>query len=395
MTHALRILHVIPGVAPRYGGTSTAIWPMIAALSERGGIDVEIATTDADGPTGRVTKGELPGGGANVLLFHRDKWKSLNYSHDLSQWLGTHAGDYDLIQIHTHWNHSVAAACGAARRAAVPYILTPHGMLSDYAWHRSKWKKRIYWWLQERNNVWHAAAFHVTSNDERQEVLRLGVSVPVEVIPLGIGNDAWETAVEPNWLREQCPRAGDRPILLFLSRLHPKKGITDVLLPALAQLKTDAFLAIAGGEDAHAPGFAHEIENEIARLGLQGQVALLGSVAPQRRWAAFDGADLFVLPSHAENFGIVVPEAMARGRPVVVTAGVQFGEHVTASGAGTVVRLDVAELAASLDIWLSDSSERARAAEFGRRYIQDHFTWHKTAERLANLYHRICRRAEC
>jgi glycosyltransferase involved in cell wall biosynthesis len=262
-------------------------------------------------------------------------------------------------------------------------------MLSDYTRRKSRWKKRAWWWLRERRNIHGAAGFHATSTDERQEVLRLGVTVPVEVIPLGIGEDAWSSPIETEWLRRQCPQAGNRPIVLFLSRLHPKKGITDYLLPALAHVQTDAFLALVGGEDEHAPGFAHHVDEEIGRLGLTDRVALLGPVASDRRWAAFDGADLFVLPSVAENFGIVVAEAMARGKPVVVTQGVQFAEHVISAQAGTVVQPNARELAGSLDLWLSDPPRRARAGESGRRYVQEHLTWRSAAGHLADLYHRV------
>jgi len=264
-------------------------------------------------------------------------------------------------------------------------------MLSEYTWRKSKWKKLAYWWLRERSNVRHGSGFHVTSAGERQELLRLGVTVPIEVIPLGIANDGWDTPVEPDWLRAQCPQACGRPIVLFLSRLHPIKGITDFLLPALARMKTDAFLAIIGGEDEHAPGFARQVIIAVARLGLREKVALLGPVPPERRWAAFDGAEVFVLPSHSESFGIVVAEAMARGKPVVITSGVRFAEHVTASQAGAVVRPDAGDLADSLDVWLCDPSRRARAGEAGRRYIQQHLTWRRTAEELADLYSRVCR----
>lgn len=391
MTRSMRVLHVIPAVAPRYGGPSTAIWPMTSALRDVCGLDVEIATTDADGPRGRLAATDLPKGTGTVHLFRREKGENLKYSRTLSQWLRNHTVDYDVIQVHSNWNYPVAAACRAARCAGVPYVLRPCGMLSNYTWQKSKWKKRAYWWLRERSNIRNAAGFHVTSQDERAEVLRLGVTSPIDVIPLGIENDAWETPVEPNWLREQCPQAKSRPILLFLSRLHPKKGITDFLLPALKRMKTDAFLAIVGGEDDHAPGFTNQIEDQISRLGLGDEVAILGPVAPLRRWAALDGADLFVLPSYSENFGIVVAEAMARGKPVVVTKGVQFGEHVTASEGGTVVRLDAGDLAACLDLWLSDPPRRTRAGELGKRYIRQHFTWQRTAERLADLYRRVCR----
>jgi glycosyltransferase involved in cell wall biosynthesis len=386
----MRILHVIPAVAPRYGGPSTAIWPLTAALREVGGVEVEIATTDADGPKGRLSRSDLPGGAGIVHLFPRERGEILKYAPELRRWLIRHAGEYDVIQTHSNWNDPTSAACRAARRSGVPYIIRPCGMLSQYTWRRSWWRKRAYWWWRERRNVRCATAFHVTSDDERQEVLRLGIAAQVEVIPLGIGNDAWEAPIEPNWLRERCPQAGRRPIVLFLSRLHPKKGITDFLLPAFARVKTDAFLAIAGGEDDHAPGYSRHATEEIARLGLSRRVALLGPVPPQARWAAFDGADLFVLPSHSENFGIVVAEAMARGKPVMVTTGVQFGEHVSKSGGGAVVRPDIGELGERIDSWLKDEPGRARAGEAGREYIRSHFTWRRTAERLAEMYHRVC-----
>ncbi|RPI89829.1 MAG: glycosyltransferase [Planctomycetaceae bacterium] len=390
MTRPLRILHVIPAVAPRYGGPSTAIWPLTGALRDLAGLDVEIATTDANGPAGVLRDCDLPTGACRVHLFHRDSGETWKHSKDLARWLNVHAGAYDLIQSHGHWNHAALAASRAARRAHVPHVMRPCGMLSDYSWRKSRLKKQLYWWLLERSVVNHAAAFHVTSEQERGEVLRLGVSAPVEVIPLGIGDEARETPREPGWLRAQCPRAGNRPLVLFLSRIHPKKGIIDFLLPAVKQLKAPAFLAIVGGEDDQSPGYVRRVEQEIARLELTDRVALLGPVAPERRWAAFDGADLFVLPSHSENFGFVVAEAMARATPVVVTRGVQFAEHVTAAGAGDVVAADSHRLANSLDRWLVDANGRTAAGAAGREYIRRNFTWQSTALRLADLYRRIC-----
>jgi glycosyltransferase involved in cell wall biosynthesis len=363
---------------------------MTAALRDQG-IEVEIATTDADGPDAHLTPADFPKDTVTVHLFRRDLGESLKYSRGLREWLAKHARDYAVIQVHSNWNDPAFAVRRAARNARVPYIIRPCETLNVYTFQKSKWQKCIYWWLRERNNVRYAAAFHVNTDRERDEVLLLGVTAPVEVIPLGIGNDAFEAPVEPNSLREQCPQAGKRPILLYLSRLDPKKGITQFLLPALARMRTDAFLAIVGGVDDNAPDFVRQIESETGRLGLGQKVALLGAVPPQRRWAAYDGADLFVLPSLDENFSFVAAEAMARGKPVVVTPGVEFGIYVTAAKAGAVVHADAGALAECLDQWLSDPSRRAAAGKAGRQYIQDHFTWRQTAERLIDLYQRVTR----
>src|SRR5215469_3143099 len=110
---AMRVLHLIPAVAPRYGGPSTAIWPMVAALRERG-LEVEVATTDADGGERRLTKADLPQGGDGVHLFRYEYGETLKYSPQLGRWLASHARDYDVIQTHSNWNYPVAAACLAA-----------------------------------------------------------------------------------------------------------------------------------------------------------------------------------------------------------------------------------------------------------------------------------------
>jgi glycosyltransferase involved in cell wall biosynthesis len=391
----MRILHVIPAVAPRYGGTSAAIWPLVNALREVPGHQIELATTDADGPRRRLPSKAVPESAGIVRMFARQRSEQFKYSSQLWGWLKMHACDYDLVHVHTNWNFPVAAACRAAMRAGVPFLLSPHGMLSRYSWSRSSWKKAVYWRLVERRNVFGSAGFHVTSEEERQEVLELGVHVPIGMIPLGIDEEAFDVPVQATWLRTRCPEAGNRQVVLYLSRLHPKKGITDFLLPAFARLQSNAFLAIIGGEDAHAPGYTSMIEKEVARLGLNQRVKLLGPVPPDQRWAAFDGADVFVLPSHAENFGIVVPEAMAREKPVVVTTGVQFADHVRLSGAGTVVRADAQELAAAIDAWLCDAAARLCAGALGKAYVRDHFSWRQTAEKLVGLYQNVCTGHPC
>jgi len=362
---------------------------MTRALRAIKGLQVEIATTDADGVGRNLTSADLPLDAGTVHLFRRDRSESLKYSRSLSLWLQSNISRYDLVQVHSNWNFPVAAACRAARRKDIPYIIRPCGMLSNYSFQKSKWKKQVYWWLRERSNIEHAAGFHVTSLGEREEVTALGVKAPVSVIPLGISDDAWKTPVESNWLRDQLPHVGGRPLLLFLSRLHPKKGIVEFLLPAMTQLQSDAFLAIVGGEDEHASGFRKILEAEIRRLNLGDRVGLLGPLPPHRRWAAFDGADLFVLPSHSENFGIVVAEAMARGKPVVITTGVQCRDQVIAANSGSIVPPDPGKLAHSLDYWLENPRLRIAAGERGRKYIQEHLTWDSTARSLLKLYRRI------
>ena len=146
---ALRVLHVVPAVAPRYGGPSAAIWPPVNNLNRIKSVRAEIVATDANGAGGRLSNADLLED-APVHLFRRtcsERWK---ISLGLRKWLRGHAGDYDMLHIHALWSFATAAAARAAERDGVPYILRPAGMLSDYSWHRSAWKKRLYWRLIER-----------------------------------------------------------------------------------------------------------------------------------------------------------------------------------------------------------------------------------------------------
>jgi glycosyltransferase involved in cell wall biosynthesis len=194
----------------------------------------------------------------------------------------------------------------------------------------------------------------------------------------------FDTPPRPDWLRGRCgPDAAARPIVLFLSRLHPKKGVADFLLPAFARLKADAHLAIAGGVDDSTPDYRTEVERAIRALGLAGRVSLLGPVSPAHRWAAYDGAAAFCLPSHSENFGIVVTEAMARGCPVVAAEGVEAVQHVEAAGAGRRVPLEVGAIAAALDATLAQSAALGRR---GRTYVEARLRWPAVAGQILHVY---------
>src|SRR5262249_26811458 len=152
----------------------------------------------------------------------------------------------------------------------------PAGMLSPYAFQHGAWTKRIYWNLIERHTIRGAAGFHVTSKEEAAEVRRLRPDARTFVIPNGVNSEGFTLAAAPNRLREMCGLSDpDVPILLFLSRIHPKKGIVERLLPAMAQMRTKCFLAIVGNRDDHAPKYEDEVRATICRFGLDSRVAML------------------------------------------------------------------------------------------------------------------------
>jgi glycosyltransferase involved in cell wall biosynthesis len=348
-------------------------------------MEVELATTDADGAGHRIPHDEIPHDYA-VHVFRcnaSEKWK---YSVDLGRWLRDNARRFDVLHIHALWSYASIAAARAAARADVPFILRPAGMLSTYSLTHGAWKKRISWHLLERPVIARAAAFHATSSAEAEEIRNVRPDAIVHVIPNGVHPDAFTAEPTLAHANANCRRLPSQPFVLFLSRLHPKKGIIDLLLPAWAQVKTDAVLAIAGGPDAHQPDYARLVRDEVARLGLRERVMFLGEIQPHERWALFDTAELFVLPSHSENFGVVVAEAMARGCPVVVTEQVQAAEHVLAAGGGTVVPRRILHLATALGDMLSNSERLNACGESGRRYAQQHFCWPRVVGSICRMY---------
>lgn len=383
----MNVLHVLPTVASRYGGTSTFIRSFCRASLSYPGLSVEVAATDADGDA-RFNPTEWDMAGVPLHLFQRAKGK-VSFSPDLSPWLFKNLDRYDLVHIHSSWNGVVCAANRAAVANRKPIVLSPHGMLSRYSWSRQRLLKWAYWWWRERRNVRTASALHCTTEEEAEEIhSRFKLPCPIRVVPLGVDPEAWSVAPDRDAIRRLCgPAAGNLPILLFLSRLHPKKGVTDLLLPAFAQLERPAFLAVAGGVTNTDDDYLKQIRRTISRLGLKDRVSLLGSIPFAERWQLFDGAAAFVLPSHQENFGLVVAEAMARGTRVVISDQVQIAPWVRkAVAGGEVVVRDVSQLAASIERVLRRTVEHPEDVAAAREFAKVNFDWTNTVAKITDLY---------
>ncbi len=340
---------------------------------------MEIASTDADGPGGRVEISDLPSD-LFIRLFPRSWSESWKYSRLFAKWIGVHVAEYDLIHTHAVWSHLPGCGALAAIRQKIPYVVRPAGMLSSYSMARKSVAKQVLWWLREGKMIQGASAFHATSQGEAQEIRRLRPDADIWTIPHGLPEESLSIPPEPGWLRQQCQGAGDKPIILFFSRIHPKKGLSDILIPAFAQMHLDAHLAIAGGEDSHVPGYENEVRRQVRLLGLENRVTFLGPIPPVDRWRLLDGADVFALPSQAENFGVVVTEAMARGTPVVISDQVQIGDIVENNCGGRVISRDV-------NLWAKTLTEVIQTP--WDRYPRFRGTWDTAAKAVIQGYEKI------
>jgi len=345
----MKILHVIPSVSPKRGGPSFTVRNMAEGLAARG-INVEIATTDDD-EVGRLPNAPLNGvrleNGVPVRYFRKQSEFYL-FSWPLTQWLATHARDYDVLHLHALFSYPVMPAAFFAHQAKRPYILRPLGVLNRYGMeNRRPLLKQLSFSLLDSYILRHATRVHYTAEDERQQAAILGVPHRSIVIPLGIDLSPFTESTKDNWLANHTPHFIGRQIILFLSRIDPKKGL-DLLIPAFAelrQMRDNVGLVIAGDGS---PDYITTLQQMASDLGVTEDIYWAGFVAGREKCAVYRAADLFVLPSYSENFGVVVVEALASGLPVILSNQVGIYREVESAQAGWVVPCEIDPLAKAL-----------------------------------------------
>jgi glycosyltransferase involved in cell wall biosynthesis len=392
----MRALHVIPAVAPRYGGPSRAVTDMCRALTEAG-VDGLVVTTDADGPAGRlsVTLGETVAYDGVPTIFFRREWsEALKYSRSLARWLDGHVVEFDVVHVHGVFSHACLAAGRACRRAGVPYLVRPLGSLDPWSLRQKRLRKRVLWTLGADRMLRQASAIHYTTAEERRLAERgLGLGRGV-VVPLGVGDELLHGDVETGLFRRRHPELGDDPYILFLSRLHPKKGL-EALVEAFGRIGSAEGLrrwrlVIAGDGE---PRYVSGLRRLVARHGQSARTLFVGWVEGVDRLAAYRDAALFVLPSQQENFALSVAEAMALGVPVVVSDRVNLADDIRDAGAGWVSGAEP-ELGQALWAALSDKGERRARGLAGRALVRRRFTWSVVARQLLELYRGLVRGRE-
>jgi glycosyltransferase involved in cell wall biosynthesis len=379
----MKVLHVIPAVAKRYGGPSVAVFGMCRAL-EAVGIETRIATTDADGP-GRL---DVPHGspvcyeGVAAVFFPREWSESFKYSGALARWLSTAVGEYDVVHVHSVFNHSSLAAARASRRMGVPFIVRPLGTLDPWSMARKGLRKRLLWSLYARRILMAASAFHYTTEEERRRTeTSLGLARGV-VVPLGV--DVPDPRVHPTPARLDGALGAleDARYVLVLSRLHAQKGL-EYLVDAFLSVPDhpEWRLVLAGSGDR---GYTEALRARARERGGEGRVLFPGWIEGDVKAAVLQGAALVALPSHKESFALGAVEALAAGVPVLLSPGVNLARDIEAAGAGWVA--GASSLRTTLIEALSDPGERTRRGAAGRAFVQSRFTWSSIAEQLRRLY---------
>jgi len=391
MPSQLRVLHVIPSVSPSRGGPSKAVIEMVSALRESG-LDAEIATTNDHGnevldlPLNQLIEYKA----VPVRFFKRfspaiNSVREFAYSKDFQHWIKKHISEYDLIHVHAIFSFCSTYTMYQARKQKVAYIVRPIGQLETWSLTQSGQRKRNYLRLIERRNLLGANAVHFTAESEKKQALDLIPELNAEVIPLGINI--------PNKIqdakRAMCAKwelSEDIPNILFLSRIHPKKGI-EYLIQACKQLKQIDFqLIIAGSGDQQ---YLNKLRTLVTDLGLSKRCKFVGFVDGHDKDLLLQGSDLFCLTSHSENFGIAALEAMASGTAVLLSNEVALSEQVTPQSLGYTTDLNQQGITTTLEKALNQLDTTSVMSSNAQLFVEVHYQWSAISQKLTSLYKRF------
>lgn len=280
----------------------------------------------------------------------------------------------NLIHDHGVWNSSNVATCLAARTHRVPLVVTTRGMLEPWALKYKATKKQLAWWFYQRRSLKYASVLHATSDMEAVGLRALGLRAPIAVIPNGVN-------VPPDPVRAS---KSNRPrTALFLSRIHPKKGLFN-LVTAWEKVRPSGWRLLIVGPDEG--GHRAEVAAHVEKEGLKDSITFYDAVNDKEKWTLYGEADLFILPTYSENFGVVVAEALAAGVPVLTTRGTPW-QVLEAERCGWWVDVGVEPLTKALyEATMLADDMRDRMGRRGRALVEERFTWPKVAAQMRKVY---------
>jgi len=349
------------------------------------GVDVETVTTDDDGPGRHISKRmaePIDENGVTRWYFPKQT-EFYKFSLPLYRWMRREIHRFDVVHVHAVFSFASVAAAWAARRAKVPYVIRPLGLLNSYGMtQRRAILKSLSMRMIEGPLLRDAAAVHFTSEAEQREAESLGWPIRSVVIPLGVEPFALPL---PEMFLSLHPTLRHRRRILFLSRLDPKKNV-ETLLAAFATVRAecaDVALIICGDGNAE---YIARLKDLASRLDIADSVVWAGKVEGQIKHAALACADLFVLPSFSENFGIAAVEALIAGLPCVLSHGVAIATEVSAAKAGVSVEPTAEAVTDGIRLFMNDAARRTAAANQAKWLAEDRYSASAMGGKLVALY---------
>lgn len=362
-------IHIVPGLDPSDGGPTYSV-PRLGLALRKTGYDARILTVESANTLRQDDVQSFPQSAHNVPVLG-----SMRVSAALRDAAYQAARACQIVHAHGLWLMPNVYAGSAAAKVGTPLVVSPRGMLATEALRFSRFKKSLFWTLLQGRAYARAAAWHATSDGEADEIRAFGIRAPVAVIPNGIDI--------PPVIAQHTP-AKPRRTLLFLSRLHPKKGLPNLIAAwsRLAPERPSWDLVIAGQDEG---SHRAELEALVAASAVP-NVTFTGPIYGAQKQALLRDADLFVLPTRSENFGIAVAEALAYGVPAVVTTGAPWsGLH--SEGCGWWIGQGVSPLVAALaEATALPPADRQAMGLRGRAWMERDFGWDAIGAQMAEVY---------
>ncbi|MEA5505777.1 hormogonium polysaccharide biosynthesis glycosyltransferase HpsP [Halotia wernerae UHCC 0503] len=389
----MKILQIVPSISLIYGGPSQMVLGLASALAKEK-VKVTILTTDSNGDSGQKPldvplNRSIKQDGYEIIYFRCAPFRRYKFSLDLLQWLKIHGREFDLAHIHALFSPISSAAATVCRQQKLPYILRPLGTLDPADLRKKKQLKEFYVAILERHNLAGAAAIHFTSEQEAKISERFGVATQDLVIPLGVIPSLGDRNMG-SVIRNQLAIPEDVPLVLFMSRIDPKKGL-NLLIPALEKLLAVGcnFHFVLAGTNPQDPDYEQKIKFQIDNSPLRSHTTITGFISGDLKASLLQAADLFVLPSYYENFGIAVAEAMVAGVPVVISDQVHIYQQVIDSNSGWVGATDIQALVELIKEALQNPQECQQRGLNAQNYALQHFSWDAIARQIIQAYQKI------
>ncbi len=369
----MNVVYTIAGLSPEFGGPSHSV-PALAEAIARENIVVDLVACAAAKSERAIV---LPQGARVRTKFVSNAARRFQWFARTNQFFRAvteRATNESVIHDNGLWlptNHAVAVAARVLKR---PFLISPRGMLSRWERRHRRWKKEVAWILFQRNDLYRATALHATSANEANDFRTAGYRGPIAVVPNGVAIPT-----------DRAPRAIGRSKrnAICITRIHPKKGLHD-LIDAWRRVKPNDWRMIIAGhdEDRH----REELEIEIRKTGLSEAFEFIGPVEGEQKQALFCNADLFILPSHSENFGMVIAEALAYGVPVITTRGTPW-EDLIKHRCGWWEEIGVDPLARALRQATTLPAEtRDEMGKRGRELVAQKYSWSRVAKEMQSVY---------
>lgn len=382
----LRILHYVPALWLEQGGVVRAILDWATVLAARGHQMSLCAYHHLDVPADWL---DGTAGKPRAFLVPKPSPPFKQLSRKAMAMIKAELLSVDVLHLHGPWLDGNRQIAHLARRMGVPYVVSIHGMLDDWAMQKRGWKKRLYMSLAGRRTLNGASCIHCTAAAELDQAKKWFDNPRTVVLPALIDLSPFENLPGRELAMQSLPEsARDQPKLLFLSRLHEQKGI-DILIRAagiLAQRRVKFILLLAG---TGAPAYIHFLKTLVEALKLQDRVNFLGHLNGAHKISMIQTADLFVVPTRHENFGLALVEAMAIGTPLLTTKGTDIWQELQSGGA-VIAEATPEAFAEKIEQLINNDQDRTARGHQGRSWVFSALSTEKLVTEYEAFYRRLC-----